>query len=82
MSHISVKKEPTELHLLLLRGFPGTKQKPASVTATVAPALGVSPYAVYKWLTKGKIPAGRAKDIVELSKGRISMSKLMPFIVS
>ncbi len=67
------------LHDLLLKACPASPDGVKSVHV-LATKLGISRWAVHKWVGKGKIPPGRAVEVVDLSSGRVTLADFSPFI--
>lgn len=67
------------LHDLLLRACPPNEAGEKSVTI-LADALGISAWSIHKWVQKGKIPPGRAVEVVDISEGRVTLADFSPFI--
>lgn len=79
--------KPKTLHEILDAAFP----QPAYRTVTgvldvtaLAAALDLTHEAVYKWLRSndgnGRLLPHRAKELVELSQGTLTLEVLMPFV--
>ena len=69
------------LHDLLLKACPPSEKGEKSVTILAEsfnPPL--SPWSLHKWVQKGKIPPGRAVEVVDLSGGRVTLADFSPFI--
>lgn len=85
---MATKKQPTirrlsqggPLHDLLLEICPPNKEGVKSITV-LAEKMGLSSQAVYGWIDNGRIPASRAKKLTELSKGRVTLEKIVKFVV-
>lgn len=77
------------LHDLLL-GLAPTAQEVGIATGnperrsirTLARKLGLTPWAVYVWIKKGKLPAARASELVALFPDRVTLEQLHPFVYS
>lgn len=67
------------LHDLLLRACPANDDGEKSITI-LAGRLGLSKWAVHQWVQKGKIPPGRAVEVVDLSDGRVTLADFSPFV--
>lgn len=72
-------KERGKLHDLLLQACPPDSENRKSITV-LANRLAMSPWGVHKWINKGKIPPGRALQVVEISDGRATLADFSPFI--
>lgn len=69
------------LHDLLLRACPPNDKGEKSITIladSFDPPL--SAWSIHKWVQKGKIPPGRAVEVVDLSDGRTTLADFSPFI--
>lgn len=66
------------LHDLLLRACPPIEETKS--IANLAAQIGVSAAGVHKWIRKGVIPPKRAKEIVEISAGRVTLADFDPFV--
>lgn len=67
------------LHDLLLSACPPNEAGEKSITI-LADALGISAWSIHKWVQKGKIPPGRAVEVVDISEGRVTLGDFSPFI--
>lgn len=70
---------PNELQKLLLTAVPVNEHGYKSILH-LSKLLGVSRWAVQKWIIRGKIPPGRAAQIVDLSEGRVSLADFSRFV--
>lgn len=69
------------LHDLLLKACPPNEKGEKSITILAARVGGgLSTWAVYKWIKKGKIPPGRAVEVVDLADGRVTLADFSPFV--
>lgn len=73
-------EEQTELHKLLLRLVPKERRDKPRVMFEIADMLGCTRATVYNWIKDDKLPAHRAKQIVDLSDGTITIAKLHKFV--
>lgn len=76
---IVTKKQLGPLHDLLLRACPPDENREKSIYV-LADRLGIRPYAIYKWIRNGRIPPNRAKEIVHIAEGEVSLSEFSPYI--
>jgi hypothetical protein len=67
------------LHELLIEACP-PNQKGVRSIPVLAKALGLSAWAVFKWIKRNEIPPRQAKRVVDLSKGRVKLDQFSPFI--
>lgn len=51
-------------------------------TNILADLLGMSPWGVHQWIKRKRIPARRAKQIVELNPHAVTLEDFSPFIYS
>lgn len=70
---------PTDLQKLLLTAVPVNTHGNKSIIH-LAKMLGVSRWAVQKWIGNNKITPNRAVQIVELSEGRVSLSDFSRYV--
>lgn len=68
-----------ELQRLLLTAVPVNEFGYKSIRH-LAKMLGLSRWAVQKWIIQGRIPPGRAVQIVDLSEGRVSLADFSRFV--
>lgn len=68
------------LHDLLLDVCPPNKDGVKSIPV-LAQHLGLSNQCIYFWIAKDRIPAGHAKALVKASGGRVSLEKIVKFVV-
>lgn len=73
------RKSLGPLHDLLLRACPPNEKNEKSIYV-LADRLGIRPWAVYKWISRNHIPARRAKEIVDIADGEVSISEFSPYI--
>ncbi len=67
------------LHDLLLRACPANASGEKSITI-LANALEISAWSIHKWVQKGKIPPGRAVEVVDIAEGRVTLADFSPFV--
>lgn len=67
------------LHDLLLRACPPDSRGYKSITV-LAEAIGLSAWAIHKWIKAGRIPPNRARDIAKLSAGRVELAEFETFV--
>lgn len=68
------------IQTILLEACPENSEGFKSIPL-LASALNLSRQAVYAWIEKDCIPASRAKSLVKLSNGKVTMEQLVPFVV-
>lgn len=74
-------KDGGALHDLLLRACPPDANGEKSITV-LAGALGITPWAIHKWVKNGRVPPRRASRIVDISDGRVTISNFTLFVYS
>lgn len=67
------------LYELLIRAAPPDETGTKSIR-TLAQALGLSRWAVYKWIKTERVRPKRAREIVEIAEGRVQLSEFDPWI--
>ena len=67
------------LHDLLLTACPPDKDGTKSISV-LAEKLKISAWSIHKWVQKGKIPPGRAVEVVDIAEGRVSLADFSPFV--
>lgn len=74
-------RENGPLHDLLLRACPANDKGEKSITV-LSKCFNpeISAWSIHKWIQKGKIPPGRAVDVVDMSEGRVTLADFSPFI--
>ena len=60
---------------LILPKFPQRRS-----ISTLARALGVPAWTIYLWVKKGRLTPVRAKQVVEISEGRVTADDIRPFV--
>lgn len=70
---------PTALHTLLLKAVPLDKNGNRTL-ANLAKVMGLQRYSVTLWVRKQRIPPKRAKQVAELSEGRVTVEEFNPFV--
>lgn len=65
---------------LLFEACPPNKAGVKSIPV-LAKAMGLSSQTVYYWIKKNRIPAAKAKALVKVSKGSVSLEMVVPFVV-
>lgn len=73
------QEAPNELQKLLLTAVPVNEHGYKSIRH-LATMLGISRWSVQKWITRQKIPPGRAAQVVDLAEGRVSLADFSRFI--
>lgn len=68
------------LHDLLLEACPPDPDTGTKSIPTLARALGISNWAVYSWIQTSRIPPRRAMQVVDLSRGQVTIQRFHPFI--
>lgn len=48
---------------------------------TLARRLGLSPYAVYKWIYAQRIPPAQVSKLLEVAEGRVSRDELLDYVI-
>lgn len=74
-------KEKSGLQTLLLAACPPDAETGRVNVSVLAKHLGLSPQGVYKWIRQGWIPGNRAREIVELSQGRVKRKDILEFTI-
>lgn len=69
----------TGLKRLLLEAAPYNVQGFKSIN-NLAKILGVNRWSIQKWIKRDRIPAGRAKALVAVSEGRITLDDLDRYV--
>lgn len=67
------------LHDLMLDACPPDDQGRRSIPVLAA-MLGISNEGVYRYIRQGRLPARRAKQISDLSEGRVSFEDFLPYL--
>lgn len=67
------------LHDLLLKACPPDKNGIKSISV-LAERLEISAWSIHKWVQKGKIPPGRAVEVVDIAEGRVTLADFSPFV--
>lgn len=70
---------PNELQRLLLLAVPVNSHGFKSISH-LAKLLGLSRWAVQKWIVNEKIPPNRAVQVVDLAEGRVSLADFSRFV--
>lgn len=70
---------PNELQRLLLLAVPVNQHGYKSISQ-LAKSLGVTRWAVQKWIVNKKIPPNRAMQVVDLAEGRVSLADFSRFV--
>jgi len=68
------------LHDLLLKACPPDPKTGVKSISILAALMKISAWSIHKWIQKGKIPPGRAVEVVDLSEGRVSLADFSPFV--
>lgn len=68
------------LHDLLLEICPPNREGVKSITVLAA-KMNLSSQSIYNWITKKRIPARQAKKLATLGKGRVSLEKIVKYVV-
>lgn len=72
-----------ELYKVLEKAFPLHLDKYGYLDLQfLAAELGIRKQSIYKWLGNDRVPAKRVNSLVALSKGKLSIKTLEPFIFS
>lgn len=67
------------LHTLLLRAVPVNSRGNKTLTE-LSRLTHMSKWGIRKWINNKKIPPERAKQIVELSEGRVTLEEFHPYV--
>lgn len=73
--------EGSPIQDLLLKACPPSKQGVKSITV-LAKKMGVSSQTIYNWIKNNRIPPGRVKAIVKVSRKQVTLEMIVPFVVS
>lgn len=73
------KKDLGELQRLLLKCCPPDENNIRSIPV-LAEAMGMSAYAIYRWLERESVPPSRVKTLVELSDGDVTQDDFLKFV--
>lgn len=77
--------EPTnseKLQALLDEAFPQFRNKNGDLSIfKLGMKFEVPPQTVYQWIRRGRVPPARAKKLIEISRGRLTLEKLEPFLL-
>ncbi len=65
---------------LLLEICPPDKEGMKSITVLAA-AMQLSSWAVYRWIKTNRIPSQQVKRLLALSKDRVPVEKILPFVI-
>lgn len=78
------------LHDLLLKACPPHKRQKdgkyvpdpngTKSISILAQSLSLSPWAVHKWVKKGKVPPGQAARMVDNNPDEVSLADFSPFV--
>ena len=69
------------LHDLLLKACPPDETGKRSISVLAASFNPpITPWAVHKWVLKGKIPPGRVVQIVDMSPETVTLADFSPFV--
>ena len=85
---MTITKEPVIRRLteggpvqaILLKACPPNTEGIKSITV-LAEAMGMSPQAIYRWIENERIPQGKVKALVELSKGQVTLEEIVPHVI-
>lgn len=67
------------LKRLLLEAAPFNVQGFKSIN-NLAKIMGINRWSIQKWITRKRIPPGRAKEVVKLSEGRVTLEQFDPYV--
>lgn len=71
-----------ELYDVLDRAFPAYRTRRGFLNVNeLSLALGTTSQNMYKWFKKEKVPAKYVKPLLTLSKERMTLDKLLPFVI-
>jgi hypothetical protein len=68
------------LHDLLLKACPQHPISGVKSITVLSDFLGINAWSIHKWVKNGKIPAKRAKQIVDLADDRVTLAEFDPFV--
>lgn len=68
-----------DLHVLLLRAVPVNKNGNKTLSE-LSRLIKVSKWGIRKWINSKKIPPERAKQIADLSEGRVKHNDFDPYV--
>lgn len=68
-----------ELHRLLLRAVPENQHGNKTISH-LASLLECTRATIFNWINDDKLPAHRAKQVVELSEGRVTLDDFHKFV--
>jgi hypothetical protein len=68
--------EPQEVQALLLRMMPDTERHEPRAMFKIAVLIGCTRATIYNWINDRKLPAHRAKDIVDISRANAELGLL------
>lgn len=71
--------QESELYQLLIRATPENRHGNKTI-AGLASLIGVSRWAIYKWIQTEHIRPERVKDIVDIAEGRVTISDFERFV--
>lgn len=72
-------EHPTGLHEILLRAVPANAHGRKTILH-LSKLMGVSKQVVWHWIKKDFLTPERAKQVVDLSEGRVSLDELHRFV--
>jgi len=68
------------LQAMLLDACPPNAEGAVSIVI-LSEAMKLSNWAVYRWIETGRVPANRARQLVDVSEGRITLDRVLPFVI-
>lgn len=78
-TYTSPEDADTELHRLLLRAVPENKHGNKTISH-LATMLECTRATIFNWINDEKLPALRAKQIVDLSEGHVTLDDFHKFV--
>ena len=71
--------QENELYKLLIRATPENRHGNKTISH-LASLIGVSRWAIYKWIDNEHIRPERVKDVVDIAEGRVTISDFERFV--
>lgn len=78
-TYASPEDAEKELHRLLLRAVPENQHGNKTISH-LASLLECTRATIFNWINDDKLPAHRAKQVVELSEGRVTLDDFHKFV--
>jgi len=76
---LSPNEAGTELHRLILVAVPPNPEGAKTITHA-AKCMGINKATIWQWIKLDRIPPTRAREIVEMGQGRVSLDQLHRFV--